>query len=91
MANQTLPVDVSYEYEMNKNKTRQCDGEKSTEEILCSSSSDTAEELCSSSADNTCRDRRAFDARCRKKEEGNQLLGRRNSGLRLHLWVGECT
>ncbi|MBQ8260922.1 MAG: hypothetical protein IJZ00_01430 [Lachnospiraceae bacterium] len=54
MANQTLPVDVSYEYEMNKNKTRQCDGEKSTEEILCSSSSDTAEELCSSSADNTC-------------------------------------
>ena len=54
MANQTLPLDVSYEYEMNKNKTGQCDGEKSMEENLYSSSLDTAEELCSSSTDNTC-------------------------------------
>ena len=56
MANQTLPLDVSYEYEMNKNKTGQCDGEKSMEENLYSSSLDTAEELCSSSTDNTCGD-----------------------------------
>ena len=34
MANQTLPLDVSYEYEMNKNKTGQCDGEKSMEENI---------------------------------------------------------
>ena len=62
MANQTLPMDVSYEYEMNKNKTGQCNEEKSVEDKLYSSSLDTAEELCSSSADNTAGD----SAGCRK-------------------------
>lgn len=54
MADQTLPLDVSYEYEMNKNKNGQEKGDMSVEENLYSSSSDTTEELCSSSTTDTC-------------------------------------
>lgn len=51
MANQTLPLDVSYE--MNKNETRQEKRDMSVEENLYSSSLDTPKELCSSSVPDT--------------------------------------
>ena len=54
MADQTLPLDVSYE--MNKNETGQEKEDMSVEENLYSSSLDTPEELCSSSVTDTCRD-----------------------------------
>lgn len=54
MANQTLPLDVSYE--MNKNETGQEKRNMSVEENLYSSSLDTPEELCSSSVPDTCGD-----------------------------------
>ena len=54
MANQTLPLDVSYE--MNKNETRQEKRDMSVEENLYSSSLDTPKELCSSSVPDTCGD-----------------------------------
>lgn len=54
MANQTLPLDVSYE--MNKNETRQEKRDMSVEENLYSSSLDTPKELCSSSVPDTRRD-----------------------------------
>lgn len=54
MANQTLPLDVSYE--MNRNETGHEKRDMSVEENLYSSSSDTPEELCSSSVPDTCGD-----------------------------------
>ena len=51
MANQTLPLDVSYE--MNKNETGQEKGGMSVEDNLYSSSLDTPEELYSSSVPDT--------------------------------------
>lgn len=54
MADQTLPLDVSYE--MNNNETGQEKKDMSVEENLYSSSLDTPEELCSSSVTDTCRD-----------------------------------
>lgn len=52
MANQTLPLDVSYE--MNKNEIEQEKGDMSVGENLYSSLLDTHEELCSSSAPDAC-------------------------------------
>lgn len=54
MANQTLPLDVSYE--MNKNETGQEKRDMCVEENLYSSSLDTLEELCSSSVPDACRE-----------------------------------
>lgn len=58
MANQTLPLDVSYE--MNKNETGQEKRDMCVEENLYSSSLDTLEELCSSSVPDACRDGSSF-------------------------------
>lgn len=54
MADQTLPLNVSYEMKADDER-QNCVGMESDEE-LCFSSSDSAEELCSSSASDAYRD-----------------------------------
>lgn len=54
MADQTLPLNVSYEMKADDER-QNCVGMESDEE-LCSSSSDSAEELYSSSTTDACRD-----------------------------------
>lgn len=54
MADQTLPLNVSYEMKADDER-QNCVGMESEEE-LCSSSSDSAEELYSSSTTGACRD-----------------------------------
>lgn len=54
MADQTLPLNVSYEMKADDER-QNCVGMESGEE-LCSSSSDTTEELYSSSEPDTCGD-----------------------------------
>ena len=54
MADQTLPLNVSYEMKADDER-QNCVGMESDEE-LCFSSSDSAEELCSSSASDACGD-----------------------------------
>lgn len=53
MADQTLPLNVSYEMKADDER-QNCVGMESDEE-LCSSSSDSAEELYSSSTTDACR------------------------------------
>ena len=55
MADQTLPLNVSYEMKADDER-QNCVGMESDEE-LCSSSSDSAEELYSSSTTDACGDR----------------------------------
>lgn len=54
MADQTLPLNVSYEMKADDER-QNCVGMEIDEE-LCSSSSDSAEELYSSSTTDACRD-----------------------------------
>ena len=56
MADQTLPLNVSYEMKADDER-QNCVGMESDEE-LCSSSSDSAEELYSSSTTDACGDMR---------------------------------
>ena len=75
MADQTLPLNVSYEMKADDER-QNCVGMESDEE-LCSSSSDSAEELYSSSAINACGDCcLAFQGNGRQqKSEGGLLSG----------------
>lgn len=58
MADQTLPLNVSYEMKADDER-QNCVGMESDEE-LCSSSSDSAEELYSSSTTDACGDGMSF-------------------------------
>ena len=69
MADQTLPLNVSYEMKADDER-QNCVGMESDEE-LCSSSSDSAEELYSSSTTDAYRNNREF-----VPSEVRSLLGR---------------
>lgn len=82
MADQTLPLNVSYEMKADDER-QNCVGMESDEE-LCSSSSDSAEELYSSSTTDACRDGCfTFQGRNRLEEGAGGVLAGRYGYVRL--------